>query len=78
MREAGLCFNDPPGTASGPPQGYRIWPMTDLAKLSDHPARLRFRLTASFGAGGPEHVEGQPAEDGEVLWAIVGAVAAHG
>src|SRR3546814_16784433 len=30
-------------------QGYRIWPITDLAKASDHPERLRFRLMGSFG-----------------------------
>jgi transposase len=30
-------------------QGYRIWPMTDFAKSSDHPARLRFRETGSLG-----------------------------
>jgi len=30
-------------------QGYRIWPMMDRAKSSDHPARLRFREIGSFG-----------------------------
>jgi|GEM_PF-3077712 len=28
-------------------QGYRIWPMTDFAKSSDHPAPFRFWETGS-------------------------------
>lgn len=35
------------GAAGG--QGYRIWPMTERAKASEQPARLRFREIGRFG-----------------------------
>jgi hypothetical protein len=56
-------------------QGYRIWPMMVLAKASDQPDRLRLRASGDFRPGLVEQVEGEAAEDGEVLGAVVAAVA---
>src|SRR3546814_4075541 len=44
-------------------QGYRIWPMTDLAKASDHPERLRFRLMGSFGRAVLRRLRGRRSEE---------------
>src|SRR3546814_6673573 len=44
-------------------QGYRIWPMTDLAKASDHPERLRFRLMGRFGRAVRRRLRGRRSEE---------------
>ena len=45
LAEAVQCHN----RAAAIIQGYRIWPMLDLAKSSDHPAGFRFQATGSYG-----------------------------
>ncbi len=55
-------------------QGYRIWPMTDLAKASDHPARFRVRLTGILGLALRKGVEGEASKDGEAFGGVIGAV----
>jgi hypothetical protein len=49
--------------------------MMFLAKASDHPERFRFRAADILGPGLVEEVEGEAAKDGEVLGAVVAAVA---
>ena len=49
--------------------------MMVLAKASDHPDRLRLRATDILWPRRVEEVEGEAAQDGEVLGAIVAAVA---
>jgi hypothetical protein len=47
----------------------------ERANASDHPERFRFPADRDIGTRGAQEVEGELAQDGEVLGALVPAVA---